>query len=324
MKKHAQDKYKGNSMTKYPNDYPIANAESLSKENLKKLNLKCKPVIDSKLKIEKFLAINNQKQCEALKNNFNPEPYFEIYNLNYKWIDLVNTISSAMFKNRPGRNIKLLIKDKNYNFIYGIISLSSPMLNKVINGYFKKNNKMSKVDFNFLNSNMLDINVCVGTGILTTYLSGKMLVYCILSKEIKTLWDKKYVTDLKYIMTTSLYGKSSIYNRIKTLKFLGVSEGWNVLFTKDQLDWVKSKHKELYPDHKKIITAKAPHVFRHWNQVWRKLHDEMPFFPYRTQRGTYLFNSDILPFTNMKENIEFWKKRWYYPRKERIKKGEIK
>jgi len=304
---------------KYPNDYPIEKGKTLSKEELKKLNLKCKPKIKNRDKIEEFLKINNNKQIKALKNNFNPEPYIEEYNLDFQWVSFINTISSTMFKNRPGRSIKLLVKDKNYDFIYGIISLSSPMINKKINKYFKDNNKMPKVDFNFINRHIIDINVCVGTGILTKYLTGKLLTYIALSEEIKNMWDKKYNTDIKYIMTTSIYGKSSIYNRIKSFKFLGLSEGWNVTFTQKQIDWLKKEHKKLYPHHKLSISGKSSHLFRRWNQVWRKYHDKMPFFPYKLRRGTYLFDINKTPFLSIKDNIKYWKKRWYYPRKERLK-----
>ena len=190
-------------LKKYPNDYPIETAETLSKEELKKLNQRCKPKNDEITEIQQFLEINSQKQTKALNDNFNPEPYFEIYNLTYKWLNFVNTITSAMFKNRPGRSLKLLVKDRNYDFIYGVISLSSPMLNKMINNYLKEKKQVTKVDFNFLNTYMIDMNVCIGTGVLTKYLSAKMLVYLTLSKEIKILWDNKYNTNIRYITRNS-------------------------------------------------------------------------------------------------------------------------
>lgn len=304
---------------KYTNDYPIENAKTLSKEELKQLNLNVKNENLERNEIIKFLELNNNLQLQAIKENFIPNPILEEYNLPFQYINFVNTASSALVKNRPGRSLKFLIKDKKYNFIYVILTAGSPMVNRQINKYLNQ-----KLKYTFLNKHLIDINVCVGVGILTTYLSGKMMILMALSSDFINIWNKKYNTDIKYIMTTSIYGKSSIYNRLPDFNYLGLTEGWNALFSSEQTKWVREQHKIIYP-HLYITEYKirGSHPYRKWNEVWRKYHDKMPFFPYKTQRGTYIFDTTKTSTKSIEENIKYWITRWYLPRKERIEKGEI-
>ena len=151
-------------------DYSIENLPIATEEEIRKKNLECKSIIKNFSEITSFLKDNNNKQKQALREHFVPTPYFEIYNLKFKWIELVNVITSAVFKNRVGRQMKFLVKDKNYNFIYGLVQCSSPLMNRKINEYFRIKFNRS-VRYKDLNDNFIDVSTCIGTGILAKYLS---------------------------------------------------------------------------------------------------------------------------------------------------------
>lgn len=224
------------------------------------------------------------------------------------------------FRKRVGRNIPLVIYDTNYNFVYGIIALSSPMLfNKNIDHYLKT---IDVYDFKnhaiFINNYLVDITVCVGMGILTNYLTGKMLIFTAMSKEIINKYNDKYNTNIKLIMTTSIYGKSSIYNRVNNLQYLGLTEGYNASFTKEQIKWIKNIYNEVYPNRKKNTTAKTVHLFRLYEHLYDYFKGKMPFYPYKMSKGTYLYDGYVNDFKNLDDNINYWLHRWYYPRKDKV------
>ena len=141
-----------------------------------------------------------------------------------------------------------------------------------------------------------------------------------LSNYIKNLWDSKYKTDITFIITTALYGKASIYNRVKNFKYLGLSAGYNALFTTEQLNWIKTSYKKVFPNRIKTKKAKAPHIMRHYEHLFRYYNAKMPFYPLKTRRGVYICN--ILD--DIQSQINYWLSRWYYPRKKRIEEGLIK
>lgn len=230
------------------------------------------------------------------------------------------------FRKRVGRNIPLVIYDTNYNFIYGIIALSSPMLfNKNIDEYLK--NKIKIYEFKnhaqFINDHLLDITVCVGMGELTKYLTGKMLIYSSFSKEIIDIYNNKYSTDIKLLMTTSIYGKSSIYNRVNNLQYLGLTEGYNAAFTQDQIKWIKETYKQAYPNRAGNKTAKTVHLFRLYEHLYDYFNGEMPFYPLKIKKGTYLYDGYKNDFKSFNTNINNWLTRWYYPRKQRLEENRI-
>ena len=290
----------------------IANEEEIRKRNKE---LKSEPNND----IQVFLRENEEKQKKAIEDDFIPNPYFMEYNLEYKWVELVNNITSTIFKNRPGRTLKYLVMDRDYGFIYGLVSVASPMLNSKLTRYIKEKTDLNKVDFGYLNNHVIDMNVCIGVGPLTSLLTGKLQAYMVLSDFVINEFNTKYNTQIKYILTTSLYGKSSIYNRIKEFKYLGLSSGYNSLFTKEQIAWIKSEYKIIYPNRAKNKTAKAPHLMRLYEHLWKHHKGNMPFFPLKTERGVYIYDSELNPIKQIQDQIEFWKARWYYPRKERLK-----
>lgn len=307
--------------------------EPATPDEVRALNKSLKKHIKSRVTLERWNYNNDTAAMEAYNMpDFKPEPYFELYQENLPWKEFVNYATSTVYRDRVGRSMKFLIKDRRYGFTYGIVQVANLAMSKALRVYLEKklNEPLSKksptFNFTWINDHIVDMSVCVGLTPLTYLLTGKMMVYMVMSKDFADIWNFKYgkTSDIKYVMTTSLYGRSSQYNRIKEFPCIGYTTGFNSLFTDDQLRWLKLESHKRFPDWS--ATADA-HSFRMYTSLQKYIEKEgkaMPFNLVRTPRTAYFYDSDIFPHKSLKDNIDFWLKRWYYPRVERIKAGEIK
>lgn len=125
-----------------------------------------------------------------------------------------------------GRQIYILIKDKTSNTYLGILSLSSDYNNigtrdKYI-GWDTENKYKHLI-------NTMNISTCVSTQPFGfNFNGGKLLTTLCFSKEVLSYYYKKYGDHLLGITTTSLYGKSIQYDRLKCMKFMGLTKGHSV------------------------------------------------------------------------------------------------
>ena len=265
-------------------------------------------LIDNKILF--WLDSISQKQ-EKIINNFNIKNInVKDYDLPFNKIKFINNVSSFYYKGRVGRRIDKIIY---YNDIpLGYIQLSSPVINNKINVFLKE--KYGNYDFKFLNNKVVDLSICVPFGILSKYLSGKLLVFVAMSKEIIEEYNKKYNTNIEILFTTSIFGKSSMYNRVRNLKYLGLTEGYHSALTKEQINEIKELYKKHYPHRKIKKTAKAEHIIRlylHLINDGVKLSFEIP----KLQKGVYVCNT----FLSLQDNLEYWFNRWFIPRRKRLK-----
>jgi len=141
---------------------------------------------------------------------------------------------------RPiGRQMRFILWDEYHNAPFGLIGLQSPPLKSSIRDNFlgltNENN-----DY-WINQSLYGQRI----GALPPYnllLGGKMVASALISKEIRKAYERKYErrktlikkreipNRLLFITTTSAFGKSSIYDRIKVngdeiCKFLGFTSG---------------------------------------------------------------------------------------------------
>ena len=72
---------------------------------------------------------------------------------------------------------------------------------------------------------IMNMNTCVAIQPFGfNFNGGKLLASIIFSKEIQEYYQQKYNEPLLGIITTSLYGKSIQYDRLKCLKFIGYTK----------------------------------------------------------------------------------------------------
>lgn len=252
---------------------------------------------------------------------------------------------SIPYQRSYGRQMRFLLWDKTHDSPFGLICLQSPVL------------KMSVRD-NALGLPKDELDIWVNrsmnaqrVGALPPYnelLGGKMVALALTSNEIREAYRRKYKNyisiikerklkpDLLFITTTSAFGKSSLYNRLKyngkiVAECLGYTQGSGSFHIPE----------DLYEELLKFLSDKGIVVARGYGHgPSRKLrlislglhYLGLPSFEYHgIKREFYLF-----PLVrNLKEVIQngkkpigfdrpfdkladYWKERWAIPRAARI------
>jgi len=279
------------------------------KEELRKYYKHIKGCL-SEREVSFWLSLVNQKQKKIIDDFDINKIVIRDYDLPFPKLKLINNISSFYYKGRVGRRIDKIVY---YDTIpLGYIQLSSPLLNTKIHNYLKE--KYGKYDFTLLNDKVVELSICIPFGIISQYLGGKLLVFIAMSKEIIEDYNKKFNTNIEVLFTTSIFGKSSMYNRIRNLKFLGLTEGYHSILTDEQIKEIKELYKKHYPHREIKKTAKAEHIIRLYLHLLNdgiKLSFDIP----KLQKGVYV--CDI--FLPLEQNLLYWFNRWFVPRRERLK-----
>lgn len=156
---------------------------------------------------------------------------------------------SSPYSEYVGRRIKILVRDIALpeKPIIGIIALGSSIIHIPERDAFIGWDKETRT------RNIIYTMDAYVLGALPPYsylLGGKLLSYLIASKEVKEIFRNKYghqitstanreANDLACIFTTSLYGKSSQYNRIRykdilLYNLIGYTKGYGTLHLSDE------------------------------------------------------------------------------------------
>lgn len=117
--------------------------------------------------------------------------------------------------------------DENTGGILGIVELNSdlnilPPRDRYIG--WTREQKYAARRLNYL----ANVGTCVGIAPFGVLTGGKFMLMAMLSGKVNDAWTTRYRQPIAAITTTSLYGKSSIYNRIKEFKYLGTTQGVGV------------------------------------------------------------------------------------------------
>ena len=125
--------------------------------------------------------------------------------LNDLWDYLQFMTSSHTISKNTIRIIKILLKDRNTNKYLGVLELSSD--------FYSLSDREEHIGWNnIVKKNNLNI--------------GKLLSVLVFSKEIETYFFNKFGYYYVAVSTTSLYGKSIQYDRLKELKLIGYTKGY--------------------------------------------------------------------------------------------------
>jgi hypothetical protein len=265
----------------------------------------------------------------------------------FRWWNLIWW--SIPYQRSYGRQMRFLLWDTTHDAPFGLICLQSPVL------------KMSVRD-NYLNIPRDELDIWVNkslnaqrVGALPPYnklLGGKMVALALSCNEIREVYKRKYddyisiikgrklKSELLFITTSSAFGKSSLYNRLKyngevVAKSLGYTQGSGSFHIPE----------ELYEEILNFLSKKGIDVSRGYGHgPSRKLklisiglkHLGLPKFEYHgIKREFYLFPlvknlMEVIhcsqnplwvdrPFNNL---VDFWKERWAIPRAERMPEWE--
>ena len=162
---------------------------------------------------------------------------WEYYKYNVSSLKLTDT------SHLVGRQIYLFVADELTNKYLGIISLSSDYLNLSDRDNYIGWTKDQKINEHKLNY-IMNISTCVPLQPFGfNFAGGKLLTKLVFSEEIQNIFREKYNHPLLGITTTSLYGKSIQYDRLKEIKLIGYTKGNSVY--KYPQDFVQECNKYL-------------------------------------------------------------------------------
>lgn len=172
---------------------------------------------------------------------------------------------SSPYSDYVGRRIKLLIRDKSLpnRPVIGIAALGSPII------HIPERDEFIGWDLKTRTKNLIYTMDAFVIGAIPPYsylLGGKLISLLMASEEVRKIYRNKYkdvvtiiekrtANDLYGIFTTSLYGKSSQYNRLKykgelLYKPIGKTKGFGTLhLSKETIDemvkFLRSKNKAV-------------------------------------------------------------------------------
>jgi len=264
--------------------------------------------------IEKYsddYKINLEKSCDLLRGKISLE-FCETKEQKQKWTAYVHMTTSLPYRGAVGRQIKVFVKCDGV--ILGMVHLVSPLAqSRVRDEYLNFDNKWEQL------KGVYNIETCVAIPTYSNLLVGKLLIYSIFSNETYEYLENKYPNKVIGFETTSLYGKSSIYNRIDFFKYLGLTEGLSAVYLKDD-EWKKlySEYKQVYPNTK--TNRIAPVKFQIVDKL-KKYYDKNNIeFPYEYKsesfkRGVYF---GYRQNKTLDEQVDFWRNRWLIGRAERL------
>ncbi len=313
------------------------------KAKLEQLSLHKNFLIDSINKVKNYCRDGSEIVPERISLELREFQSGSLEEILFRWWNLIWW--SIPYQRSYGRQMRFLLWDTAHDAPFGLICLQSPVL------------KMSVRD-NYLDIPKEELDIWVNksmnaqrVGALPPYndlLGGKMVALTLTCNEIKDSYRKKYknaVTILKnrklkpellFITTTSAFGKSSIYNR---LKYKGETVAISLGYT--QGSGTFHIPEELYQEILDFLSRKGIDVTRGYGHgPSRKLKLISLGFKYLglssyeyhgIKREFYLFPlvrnlKEVIhkrekpiwidrPFGNL---VDFWKERWAMPRAERM------
>jgi len=260
----------------------------------------------------------------------------------FRWWNLVWW--SIPYQRSYGRQMRFILWDAAHDMPFGLILLQSPVLKMSVRDKYLEIPK-EELDL-WVNRSMHAQRV----GALPPYneiLGGKMVALALTANEIREAYERKYNSyksilkeriiepDLLFITTTSAFGRSSLYNRLKyngeiVAESLGYTKGSGTFHIPE----------ELYLEILEFLSKKGIDVSRGYGHgPSRKLklislalkYLNLPKFEYHgIQREFYLFplvknlkevikkkEEPIYIDRPFKKLVDYWKKRWALPRAER-------
>lgn len=253
------------------------------------------------------------------------------------WNFYRDRVSSLKKSCLHGRQIYILVKDKTSQKYIGIVSLNSDIQSMQSRDMYIGWTKELRITHKHLNY-LMNLSTCVPlTPFGFNFCGGKLLACLAFSKEISEEFYKRYNNPLFGITTTSLYGKSIQYDRLKCLKFMGYTKGTGTVHIPDST-YKKClkllKLLDITVSEKHISSCKIKKIYKVLQilDIPRK-----PIFFHGQSKGIYfgftfnnskiLLNNELLPsewndiklaehginYNNLKsaqEIFTFWKERY--------------
>lgn len=284
------------------------------------------------------LWLNVQKNLPKLEDI---DPYIDFCDtqeLRDLWYYGRVMVSSAPLSGEVGRRFHYFIRDKKTDYVLGIVGLASDLTIPIRDKYigWNNDNKWKGKRINYL----MNIQHCIATQPYGEYLTGKLAALSTKSREVQKRFEDNYGHPLAAYTVTSLYGKSSLYNRLEGFIYLGNTKGFSsVLIPLDVKEKMREDFKATKGKHAEIYYNEDGSVKYAYGVVkgYQKLAKYAKVQSVENFRGVY-----VVPLaTNYKEFLRQecddltlmyrkpfdvianeWRTRWFEPRILRLKEGK--
>ena len=256
---------------------------------------------------------------------FNDEPYncplFELdpYAINVEQVDAgkltyyQHQMSKAVWRPAPGRKLGFFVKHNDT--IIGLIFLASPVINLTERDNYLNLPKDPKVKGKSLRE-VMDISVCVSAQPLGWHWNlGKLCA--LLAPTLGNFFFNRYGDELKHLVTTSLWGRGTQYNRV--FKFLGYTKGHGHEHIseeryQDMMKWLRDNGHDVPSC--KFGSGSNPRMRR--ISAYRKASgDKTITLKHGIKRGIY-YHKAVNPSERQKVILD-WYNRWGKPRYDKTK-----
>ena len=242
-----------------------------------------------------------------------------------------------------GRRIKIIVRDASLpgKPVIGIAALGSPIIHiPERDKYIGWNTETRTKNLNF----MMDAYVIGALPPYNHLLGGKLVSYLITSHEVRSIYKQKYgssrYNQLAGIFTTSLYGKSSQYNRLKLngrllYQPIGQTKGFGTLHLTNA---TFSAMNDLLKEQGVIVSNRFGSGPSWRMRVIRNAGELLGFNPDHLLTHSFRRNIYFVPFARnsisflngYEKNLkyyrqsvnsvtEYWRQRWYKQRRKNCK-----
>jgi hypothetical protein len=212
---------------------------------------------DEKLKSVAEIPASLFPPEDDLFSNFSMHPNdmdIEVTEIPSSQFETLLAITSSHINKTPvGKNIQLVVKEKNSGKILGFIRLGSPVIymkprNELLGQVWIQQEDTAK---RFNASTVMGFVIVPSQPFGFNYLGGKLLSAICTSHTVREICNKKYDMNVCLFETTSLYGSTksvSQYDGMKPyIRFRGLTES----------DMVPMMHGERYTDLKTFVESKV-------------------------------------------------------------------
>ena len=216
------------------------------KNDPKKIDYKNKEIDFKEYEMNKEEYINSVCNFKLFKELEECNPIIEFTNKTTKslWKKILCHTSSVKTLQPPGKSISYFIKSNDK--IIGLVSLTSGQRDIANRDAYIGWNR----DYQYQNVNFIfNISTCVAVQPLGyNFNIGKLLASSVFCKEVQEKIKEKYGHYAIAYYTFSIHGRSIQYERLKELKYVGLTKGKSFIIPEDLYEMMKKyvKEKGLY------------------------------------------------------------------------------
>jgi hypothetical protein len=226
-------------------------------------------------------------------------------------VSLQPRMSKAVWRPAPGRKLAFIIRHDQD--LLGVAFLASPVINMGARDEALRLSKDPSEKGRQLR-NYADLSACVPAQPFGWYWNGGKMI-ALLATTLGDYWFDRYGDELNGIVTTSLWGRGSQYNRV--YKFLGYTKGYGHLHISDEqyqnmLSWMRDNDVDIPSS--RFGAGSNPRM-RRIQAYLRASGDKSFTLQHGQKRGIY-YHDSVAPAKRL-EMLSLWYERWGKPRYER-------